>query len=39
MKLKLLFMGCMLSFMAYMLTACNDSLEVQQAYDFSLVSR
>lgn len=38
MKLKLLFMGCMLSFMAYMLTACNDSLEVQQAYDFSLVS-
>ncbi|MDB1018550.1 TraQ conjugal transfer family protein [Phocaeicola vulgatus] len=38
MKLKLLFMGCMLSFMAYMLTACNDSLEVRQAYDFSLVS-
>ena len=38
MKIKLLFMGCMLSFVACMLTACNDSLEVQQAYDFSLVS-
>lgn len=38
MKLGTFIMGCALALLACTLAGCNDRLEVQQAYDFSLSS-